>query len=241
MGSVERSLDVLEMIVEAETAPTHTELATALAIPKSTLSQILGVLQHTGYLGIHNRRYLPGVRLLSLVHRAAIAAGMPSAMRSWMDELAAESGETVSLGILAGTHVTCVDQSPSPRAIRYVTPIGQPRPLHATALGRVLLAFGGGSAKSLIPLIPYTDKTITDPDKLDKMLVRIRRDGYALNEGESVEGVIAIAAPLFNARHDLIAALSVAGPSNRLGDATERVWPLLRRTVNKMEKSGVLG
>lgn len=241
MGSVERSLTVLEMIIQSDIGPTHAELGIALRIPKSTLSQILRELQRTGYVGCHDRHYLPGVRLLSLAHRAALAAEMRSAVRAWMDTLAADSGETVILGILAGTHVTYIDEAPGPHPVRYVAPLGQPRPLHATALGKVLLAFAGRSAREFAPLDSYTKRTLTDPDAVDKELGKIRRDGYAISIGEAVDGVGAIAAPLFNSSNELVAAMSVTGPSRRIQDAKERVPPLLLETARRLKNSGVLG
>jgi DNA-binding IclR family transcriptional regulator len=241
MSSIERSLRLLEIVVESQKPYTHSELARALDIPKSTLTKILKLLQKNGYLGSDGRRYLPGIRLLSLVHRTAIIGDIRSAIRPFMDKLSLDTGETVLLGILAGNLVTYIDQAPSAQPIRYVTTLGQPRPLHSTALGRVLLAFSGRTASSLGTLTRQTTKTVTSPATLDKILRQVREDGYAINVGESVEGVTAVAAPLLSARGDVIAALSVTGPSSRLGDIKERVWPLLKKAVASIEKSGLPG
>lgn len=241
MSSIERSLRLLEIVIENPKPFTHSELARTLDIPKSTLTKILKLLQKNGYLGTDGRRYLPGIRLLSLVHRTAFIGDIRSAVRPFMDKLSTETGETVLLGILAGNFLTYIDQSPSSQPMRYVTTLGQPRPLHSTALGRVLLAFSGRTAESVGPLTRQTEKTVTNPVALDKILRQVREDGFAINAGESVEGVTAIAAPLFSSRRELIAALSVTGPSSRLADVRERVWPLLKKAVASIEKSGLPG
>jgi IclR family transcriptional regulator, KDG regulon repressor len=238
VSSVDRSLLVVETLIDAERPMTHADLARTLGIPKSTLTQLLVALQRSGYVGIDDRHYFPGVRLLSLGQRVAHSTHLRTAIRPLMDKLAVETGETVLLGSIARDHLAYVDQSPSPHPIRYVTTIGQTRPLHCTAAGRVLLAFNNRSAQSLGPLARFTARTVIDPNELDRILAQVRTNGYAINDGESVEGVVAIAAPIPNGTANPIAALGVTGPSQRLADIKERVLPLLRATIRRIPSSG---
>lgn len=231
MSSVTRSLEILEALVDAQQAPTHAELARALKIPKSTLSQILEQLTEANYIGQSGRRYFADIRLLSLGQRITHSSHARGAIKSRMDHLATRTGETVLLGTLVSNHLMQLEQSPSPQPIRYVTEVGAPRPLHCTAGGKVLLAFSNRSAGSLGPLPKLTDKTVTDPAKVDKMLETVRRQGYSLNKGESVDDVASIAAPIMSDTGDVLAALTVTGPAHRMTDMRERTLPLLLETI----------
>lgn len=238
MSSVKRSLQLLELITEAEKAPTHAELSRALEIPKSTLSQLLASLQQASYVTSVGRQYYPGIRLVALAFRIAHAGPLRSAVRPAMDALAAKSGETVLLALRAGPGIINVEQSPSPQPIRYVTTLGLLRPLHATATGRVFLAFTDTSSRSLGELPKVTRATVTDPAALDAILRKVKKDGFAISRGEAVEGVSGISAPIFDDAGRPIAALSVTGPSDRLGDIRERIWPLLRASIRSIRADG---
>ncbi len=235
MSSVKRSLELLEFVVESTQPPTHAELARALQIPKSTLSQLLTSLQQAGHLTSVGRVYYPGVRLVALAFRISHAGPLRSAIRPVMDKLAEQSGETVLLGLRAGSGIINVEQSPSPQPVRYLATPGQLRPLHATATGRVFLAFTNTSARSLGPLNKETPATVTDPDELDAILKRVRRDGFAISRGEAVPDVWSISAPILDDTGQPVAVLSVTGPSYRLGDLRERVWPLLRKAIQSLD------
>jgi DNA-binding IclR family transcriptional regulator len=233
MSSVLRGLQILERIVDSPRPLTHAELARLLNIPKSTLSQILALLEKANYIGSDGRLYYADVGLLALGQRIARAGNLHSAIRPLMDRLAERTGETVLLGSMVGNHIMYLEQSPSPLPIRYVTTVGQPRPLHCTAGGRVLLAFSNRSSASLDSVPKLTSRTITDVGVLDALLVDVRKQGHAINIGESVQDVSAISVPLRNERGDLLAALTVTGPSNRMSDMRKRILPLLLRTVEQ--------
>lgn len=232
---MERGLRALEMLVEAPQPPTHAELARKLDIPKSTLTQILESLQKAGFIGIEDRHYLPGVRLLLLGQRIAHSSEVRTAARPVMEHLALETGETVLLGTMLGNTLTYVEQAPSPQPIRYVTRPGEPRPLHCTAAGRLLMALNGRDPRSLGPLTRFTARTVTDLETLDQILEQIRLAGYATNIGESVPDVSAIAVPLRRGEAPPTAALTVTGPSQRLDDMETRVLPLLLKAAKQIE------
>lgn len=237
MSSVTRSLELLEFVVETTQPPTHSELARALKIPKSTLSQLLTSLQQSGHLTCVDRHYYPGVRLVALAFRISHAGPLRSAIRPVMDKLAADSGETVLLGLRVGPGIINVEQSPSSQPVRYLATLGQLRPLHATATGRVFLAFTDTPARSLGRLEKVTPSTITDPAELDAVLRKVRRDGYAISRAEAVPDVWSISAPIFDDAGQPMAAMSVTGPSYRLADLRERIWPLLRKAIASLSSS----
>ncbi len=114
-----------------------------------------------------------------------------------------------------GRDVVIVAKEPSPERIQVTTRVGGGTPLHASALGKVLMAGLPENERSALfagPLAKFTDKTITDRRKLEQVLDRVREDGYAIELEEEHAGVGCIGAPVLDARGQWIAAVSIAGP-----------------------------
>src|ERR1700709_1281269 len=141
MSSVKRSLKLIELIVGANNPPTHAELARQLAIPKSTLSQLLASLRESGYVADIDGRYHAGIQLMSLSYRIAARDRALMALKPTLGELARAAGETVLLAVRQRDQFMYIEQSPGPHPIRYAVNIGDTRPLETTAIGRVFLAF----------------------------------------------------------------------------------------------------
>lgn len=229
MSSVQRSLRLLEAIAGGP-APTHAELSRRFSIPRSTLTQLLELMRESGYVSASEGRYYPGLQLMALGFRLSQGQGNPTALKPEMDALARASGETVTLGVRINDRVIYIAQSPSPQPVRYVAEMGRARPLHATASGKVFLAHAPTSPADG-PLEALTDRTVTTLNKLRRDVAEVLRDGYAVNFGESVTNVTGISAPLFWDGARPTSVLSVTGPSDRMVDARERVWPLLRESI----------
>lgn len=240
MSSVKRSLDVLECVVAADRPPSHAELARQLSIPKSTLTQLLSGLRDHGYLTMLDGHYHPGIRLISLGFSVAYRDRVLASAKPALDELARETGETVLLGVRSREQIIYIDQSPSPNPIRYVAQVGAVRPLHATAMGRVFMAFGGIAPQDLAHRPKLTPKTRTDVKTLTRIVEGVRRDGYGVNEGESVSEVFAIAAPVLDRNGEIVAGITVVGPGHRMGDMRERIWPALARTIETVRRQSGL-
>ncbi|MFI5011614.1 MAG: IclR family transcriptional regulator [Hyphomicrobiales bacterium] len=232
MSSVKRSLKLVEIIAGSDHPPTHAELARRLAIPKSTLSQLLASLRDAGYVALIDGRYLPGIQLISLSYRVARKGKALMAMKPALDRLAREAAETVLLAVRVHNQFMYVEQSPGPHPIRYAVDIGDTRPLETTAIGRVFLAFDGAADS------PNAPDSSTSPAKsaaLGRVFADIRRTGYSVNEGEVVKGVHAIAAPILDEAGSPIAALAVLGPRERMADMRKRIWPLLEKTIRHIQ------
>lgn len=224
---------VLERIAAGKRPPTQAELSAELAIAKSTLSLLLATLRGLGYVELVGRGYVPGPRLLALGHRLTPRAVSDEALRErWhltLETLVVQTGETVTLAVEVGGDVThagvllAIDHVETPHPLRFVPGIGQPLPLEITAAGRVLLAFSGRSAASLMPHAQI------DREAFDTELALARERGYVLNE--AIEGVLTIAAPIIGGDGRPLAAISVFGPTQRMPDPEETIWPYLRDAV----------
>jgi IclR family acetate operon transcriptional repressor len=225
MSSVKRSLKLIELIVGANSPPTHAELARLLSIPKSTLSQLLSALREAGYVAEIDGRYHAGIQLMSLGYRIARKDRALMSLKPALDGLAHQAGETVLLAVRVRDQFMYIEQSPGPHPIRYAVNIGDTRPLETTAIGRVFLAFQD-------PAPPQINAALA------RRLAEIRRSGYSVNEGEVMTDVHAIAAPIFNASHrQPIAVVAVLGPRTRMADMKKRIWPQLRRAAKQIEEA----
>ncbi len=228
-----RTLSVLEQIVAADHAPTHAELARLTGVPKSTLTLILGELQALGYIrGAGERRFVPGPALLGFGHRVQ-ASNRVDGIRPTLEALAGSSGEGAMFAVEVWPQIVVIDHVQAPRPIRYVAEVGSLRPMHCTAIGRALLASTNRSARDLPAgsLIKLTDASRVDPDEIDAELERTRARGYALNVGESLDGVGSIAAAVLDQRGWPAGAIAISWLQYRVEDPEERFWPLLSAAV----------
>ncbi len=219
--SVARSLRLLEEIAaSAETG--LIELTRRTGLSPSTTHRLLATLIECGYVvqGPSSNRYRLGHRVAALSgsidDRLARlrAAASPS-----MAKLRDEYDETTNLSVLDRFNLVYVDQLGSSRAVRMFTRIGSHVPAYATGSGKAMLAFSPDSllqeVYALAPYEQFAPNTITSADRLREELDRIRARGYALDREEYDEGVVCVAAPIFN-HGGILGALSISGPASRM-------------------------
>jgi DNA-binding IclR family transcriptional regulator len=151
---------------------------------------------------------------------ATAVARLPvvSQARPELEQLSAATSETVNLAILDGFHVVYVDQVTPAQTVVMASWVGRRSPVHASSSGKVLLAFGDPHARQTLlrrRLEALTERTITDPDELRRVLNDVRRRGYASSNGELEAGLLTIAAPVL-LDGAAVAAVSISGPGYRL-------------------------
>lgn len=220
--AMSRVLKLLSVLAQAPEGLSLTDLATALGTAKSTLLASLKPLAADDFLVVEGNLYRIGPRAFRLAAEMSSAWSLPRTLRGYLRTLADRSGESVGLAVLDTEmrRTVYVDVIESPRPVRYHLKIGMSGPLHSTAAGRVLLAHQAPEyQKALLKsgkLTAFTSRTTTDPVKLSEQLEVVRRDGYWLSIGESVEDSAAIAAPVFGPNGEILAALAIGAPSDRL-------------------------
>lgn len=223
--AVEAALSILETLGTVHEMGV-TELAKKLGLGKSSVYRLLATLSRRGYVekNPQSDRYLLTHRLFAVGSRAADRLGLREVAHPIMERLAAETGEAVNLGVLDGTRVVNLHRVESPHLLRVHLEVGGGVPAHATALGKVLLAFLGetGVMQRLRGhrLERVTPRTIGDRAALRSALVRIREQGFAIDDEECSLGLRCVAAPILDHRGSVAAGLSIAGPSQRLSLAT---------------------
>jgi DNA-binding IclR family transcriptional regulator len=216
--SLERGLDVLEMI-EAEGAELGVrELARRAALSPTIVQRLITSLSLRGYVekNIETSRYRLGHRSISLGASSERAFDYSAVARRELDHLSRDHALNGFVCVLRGGRAIYVlaVQADSPVAIR-VSP-GSEMPLHSTSAGKVLLAaLPEGEARKLLGarrLLAITPHTITDPVALMASLPRVRRQGFATVNEENIPGVLSVGAPIRDRNGEVVAALSVAFP-----------------------------
>jgi DNA-binding IclR family transcriptional regulator len=196
------------------------EITVRTGISKSTVFRILTTLSQLGYIvRDRNRSYYIGQAMSDLVRAQASMEAIRRAAMPQMLELRDKFGETVNLGYLEQDKVTYAEVVPSEYALRLHERPGATICLHASALGKAILAFSDEDyAASLIrgrELQMITRNTITDPEEFMSELKKVREHGYAFDRGETSLLATCVAAPVLNASGTAVAALSISGPTSR--------------------------
>ena len=210
-GTVEKALEVLFHLHGEGTPQGVSAIGRALGLPKSTAHRLLAALGSRGLVERDDRgRYRPGIALLALglgvlEHEPVVAAAAPVLERS-----AALLGETLFLAGARAGRLLVLDKREGRGFLRASPRVGAELPVHATAIGKIYLAF----APQLVDtaeLTAYTERTVADAAGLAREIARVRARGWALNLDEWIAGLAGVSAPVL-LRGRLVAALAVAGP-----------------------------
>ncbi len=216
---------VLQLFAALSRTPkgmTLSQIARALDVPKSTLVSMLRALVADGFLVSQGPIYQLGSSAFRLAAQIMSAFSLPSLMRNHVGLLAEMTGETVGLGVADWEtgRVIYIEAEQSPRMVLYAMRAGISAPLYASAAGRVILAYS--PSKLVEPYLnrrsfpALTSKTQTDPAALRQQLVEIRERGYCLSSGELLADTAAMAAPVFGAYGELLGALMIGAPIERM-------------------------
>src|SRR5215831_5796817 len=204
------------------------ELARRLGLSKSTVHRLLTTLaaEHLIELNPRSGRYRLGIKVYELGTVVSSHFELHEAVAMYIDDLRATTGETVQVGVLDGSEVVYIERRESLRTLRHMVDLGHRNYANCTACGKVLLAalpetdlerlLGEGRLQARTP------HSITDPDRLRAELATVRERGYAENIRESAPDTASVAAPIFDDGKRAVAALSVAGPLTRMGEAARR-------------------
>jgi DNA-binding IclR family transcriptional regulator len=216
VAAVERSLLLLETLADAGGELGTNELARRTRVNPSSVSRLLATLAAGGYVD-HDEdsgRYRLGVRLLQLGNVVLAGLDLRALAKPHLEALVDETGETATLSMPGEREAVTVDFVQSASSVQSVARVGRPSIAHATAAGKVLLAFGDVSLPSG-RLERFTPKTITDPARLAATVEGVRQQGWAEAAGERERDLNAIAAPVFGAEGRLAGILGVQGPGER--------------------------
>ena len=217
--AVVKALELLDAFQGAEEL-TLTEISERVGLTKSRAFRLLHSLAVRGYVerSADGTRYTLGVKLIE--RAACVRRDLRQLALPFMQNLHTQFNETVNLAILDRGEILYIEMLESSHPFRMAAAVGSRSPWHSTALGKAMAAHMSEDELRLLlqaeRLVKLTERTITDPGQMRRELEKVRRRGYALDEGETEPGAACIGAPIFNREGRPVAAMSLSGPAERI-------------------------
>lgn len=221
LSSVDHALDVL-LLFRSRSALRVSEVADELAVARSTAHRLLGMLVHRQFAVRDpvTRTYRPGPRLVEIGLAAVGELDLRARLRPYLTEVAAHTGETVSVLVLEGDMVHFIDSIESSRTVRVGSRFDALMPAHATSAGKAMLAaLPASEVLARYPaekLASLTGRTLASRTKLLAALEQVRAVGFAVNVEESEPGLAAVGMAVLGVDRRPAAAVTVAGPVQRM-------------------------
>jgi DNA-binding IclR family transcriptional regulator len=224
--AVERALAMLEAVAQAPEGLSNAEISRNLQIPKSSASYILRTLETQGYLNRdpETAKYRVGLKILSLSRGALSGIDVREVALPIMRHLMEKTSLTCHLAILDGPDAVYIEKVEPQGFIRMDTWVGRRMRVHATSVGKALVAYIPEERLQRIiserGMEKRTSKTITTMPRLLKELEKVRAQGYAVDDEENNLGARCVGAPIFNQQGAIEASLGVSGTTNQVNAHT---------------------
>ncbi len=236
-----RLLLVLEAMAQAGVPVTPTEVNQKLGLPKPTIHRLFATLENEGFIQreIDGRGYSPGLRLRKMSAGILSSLRIRTARIAILNKLADEIGETCNIALPDRDAMIYLDRVETKWPLRIQMPVGTRVPFYCTASGKMYLSSLDQrhlrNYAASTKLEARTGTTITSPDALIDQVKEIRELGYAADNSEFMEGMIAIAVPIVESNGRLVSTLSIHAPDQRLSvsAATEHV-PMLKAAAAQL-------
>ncbi|MGI8714847.1 MAG: IclR family transcriptional regulator [Solirubrobacteraceae bacterium] len=226
VGSVARAVALLDALATSDSGLGVNELARRIEVNASTASRLLATLLEAGLVTRSDGGpYRLGLKLLALSDRVLAQLDVRQLARPLLAQLVAQTGETATLSVPGDGEAITVDFVPSPSSVVSMAWVGRPSVSHATAVGKVMLAFAadhGPPGQAGQVLARFTERTITDRDTLAREVAAVRERGYGEAVGEREPDLTAVAVPALGRDGELVAIIGLQGPTARLPAATRR-------------------
>ena len=220
--AVENALDVLEQFKGEKAELGITELSRNLSLHKNNVFRLLATLESKGYIeqNRNNEHYRLGIKSLELGKAFLSHTGLIKVALERLEKLCSEVKETAYLGIMREHQVFYIEDAEANQALRVASRLGTRLTPLCTAIGKIILAHYDEDEREKViennPIVRFTDNTILTKEKLLEELDMIKERGYAVDNEELDDGVKCIAGPVFNYNDQIVAGVSVSGPSSRL-------------------------
>lgn len=240
-GTVGKALEILDSVAAYERPVRFSELLEASAYPKATLYRFLQTLTNQQMLTYddHDGTYSLGIRLMRLAHAAWKNASLAPIARPYVEDLAAQVGESVHLAQIDNGQVLFIDKLKATERFETLAQVGQVAPAYCTGVGKAMLAFLAPKrlerALQQQAYFKYTPATHGSVESLLAELERVREEGIAFDREEHEQGIISIAAPILSTNGRIIGALSIATSTTRHDlEGLEAFRPALLETAEKI-------
>lgn len=240
--SVIRAFAILDILsAQGKNGLPLTDTAHLLRMSKSTTHRYLITLEKLGAVERDEQdRFRLGLKVVELAGLVLSQNSLHKQSEPFLNELADRTRETIHLAVPIGIEVVYIDKVDSPRSLRMFSRIGSRAPMYCTALGKAILAYSNSTLVDEVleaGLSPHTPHTITTRDALLADLKKVRQRGYALDAQENELGVCCIGTPIFDYSGQVVGAISISGPAERMTAARQREFgPAIRDTGLRLSK-----
>lgn len=233
--TVVKALRVLEALALSDQPRGVSELARELKLSKSNVYRLLETLRESSYIDRVNggKAFEPTLKLWRLGAKVTARLDVKVAAAPYLLELRDKTEETARLTILQDDQGICIEQVETQHPLRVQTPIGGVLLLYCSATGKAMLAFQSSEMIERVAssMEKFTSATAATKQELLAELEQIRRDGFAINRGERIDGVCGVAAPVMERSGAVKAAIGISGPAERLSLRTLRTYGALVRDI----------
>jgi len=223
--AIERGCSVLDLLGSGKESYSLRDLSNEMNLPKPTVHRILSTFCRFGYVMQDDisKEYRLGFRLVELGQAVLNGIRLRREAQPFLHKLATQVQETVHLTRLDGSEIVYIDKVErinDPKGLRMASRVGMRNYAHSCAVGKVLLAFLSDDQRDEIltkkGLPRLTKNTIVDRVRFEAHLVKVRTQGYAVDNEENEEGIKCVAAPVWNGQGDAVAAISISAPAFRM-------------------------
>lgn len=243
--ALKRAFDVFELFLKEPQPMTVPEIVARLKIPRTTAHEIVNTMVGSGYLhrdDVHTNKVFLGFKLFELGGVYAANFDLIAEGRKVAAEIVALCDETVQMAVREGTEAIFIAKVDSSKAVRLVSTVGSRLPAHCTAVGKMLLS--SLSEKEIAQLYGDQDQlprmtanSITSIAALLRELDAIRTRGVAYDDCESNEDVRCVAAPIYNQKGEMIAAMSTSVPVTRMSmSKQDELARLIRKGAEELSR-----
>ena len=228
-GGLDRAAAILSAFDATHRELTLATLVTRSGLPRSTTHRTAEKMIRLGWLDKPKDRYRIGNRLFELSGLAPIRHELREAVLPFLQDLYHAAKTTVQLGVLEGNQILVVEKITGHRPMPMLSQVGGTFPAYCSALGRAILAY---SAPEVVDQVLDTDlprrtpRTLTNPVAVRRELAAVPDRGWALEREEGNIGVSCVAGPIFGPLGEVVAALSVTGPTGLV--KADRIGPAVR-------------
>ncbi len=239
--SLQRAIQIIEALSNNDII-TIGELSLLTDLPKSTVHRVLMTLRNDGFVDKDELdRFSLSMKFFEIGSKVRKRLKIKDNVLPYLRDLCQKSNETIYLGVKNKEKVIYVEKISSNQALQMAAPIGSTCELHSTGIGKVFLAHLSFEERKKIynqGLVKFTDKTIVNPDFLEKHLQQILLQGFSIDQEETYEGMCSVAAPILNFDEKIVAAISIAVPSIRFTDEKINFFSdLVKETGELISKS----
>jgi IclR family acetate operon transcriptional repressor len=239
-----RALNLLQRLAETPSGLSLTDLSYQLGIPTATVHRMLSTFEEQDFVeqDVEQGLWFVGLKAFTVGNAFLGRRDFVASARSHMHSLVEQCGETASLGVIDDGEVVFISQVESPEVMRMIVRLGSRSPIHASGVGKALLAYLPEQRFARIlqqrGLMRYTEKTIDNPTQLRDELNHVRQLGYALDDEEHAVGLRCVASAIFDQNGQALAAISLSGPKARVTDARlDELGIAVRQTADEITQA----